>query len=555
MMSAEIAPLKAGRFSDLGRIAFIMLIALAARAWIISRSEVISRDGVGFIRYARQLEDPPVSPKNPDRLMTRTEVLRASFHPPGYAYSILMASYAVRACCTGNEPDIWVRSAQLASLMASLLLVIPTYFVGKAVFDRQTAFVATLIFQALPVSAQVASDGLSDNLFLLAVMNAVWAFVVGLQRASIARIGLGGFLAGLAYLVRPEGLILLPAIAGVLMFARTRREINWRAFLRSGALVTAGALAVIVPYAATIGRITNKPTGGQLFNWLGGEEMKPTWVSQTPLPRQDVNLLLADWWNDFGNGEQPTMLWAGSAFGRELLKTSFYVMPFLALVGAWATRSQLRAGGGMQLLVLLGTLHSLLLLRLAKGAGYVAERHTLLIVLCSSYFAAAALPYISDRVARIGYGSGRRWSIVAAVMLVASCLPASMKPLHASRAGHRGAGLWIAAQNEPDAYLIDPFSWGEFFAGHTRLPATMRFDEKTVYVIVEANSRLHPRLHMMPFAKHFAAIGKPVYQWPANVPAENARVFVYRWQGDDFNYQWALAYIESRRAREQGARE
>ena len=60
------------------------------------------------------------------------------------------------------------------------------YFVGKSLFDRQTAFIAALLYQVLPVCTQVTSDGLSDSLFLLMTAMALWFGVIALRTALLA---------------------------------------------------------------------------------------------------------------------------------------------------------------------------------------------------------------------------------------------------------------------------------------------------------------------------------------------------------------------------------
>lgn len=535
--------------SDLWRVGFVMLLVLATRSWIIAHSEIISRDGIGFIRYALQLEEPPDSPTEPGTRMTRTDVLRQSFHPPGYSVSILAVSWPVRAFL-GDTSDAMRRSAQIASMLASLLLVIPLYFLGKLVFDRQTAFVGTLLFQMLPVTTQVASDGLSDTLFLCFIMTATWLTALGLRRPHWAWFAAAGIMTGVTYLVRPEGLMLGVAAGMVLLWCRVRREISSAALIGRGSAMLVGLLIILVPYVCTIGRLTNKPTGAQLFQWLGGDKMKPSWIRQADVGpvRPDVNFPLADWFNDFGKGKQPDLVWATQAFGKELLKASFYVLPFFAMIGFGALWPSIRRDPAAMLIVVLGVCHSLLLWRMAKGAGYVAERHTLLIVACGSYFAAAAFPVLGERIAQIKrcgrLGSARFWSALLAVVVVASSVPAAIKPLHTSRGGHRAAGLWIAAQQEPHAWVLDPFSWAEFFAGHKRLPSRVNDSTRVVYIVTESNANLHPRLHMMQMARYIAERGKLVYHWPEAAPVDQGKVFVYRWEGADLPVLWERACFE-----------
>ncbi len=528
-------------FGDLWRICFIALMCLATRSWVVAHAEVVSRDGVGFIRYAMQLEDPPASTAHPDRQMTLAEVLRKSDHPPGFAAAILAVSKPVRAFMGCTSAASMVLSAQIASVLASLLLTSPMYFLGKLIFNRPIAFIATLIFQVLPASTQVSCDGLSDSLFLLTSTTALWFAAIGFRRTSVAWFALAGLTSGLAYLVRPEGLIVAFVAVLVMIWCKLRGDLSWRLLLGRGSVLATGVLIMAGPYIATIGRLTNKATGEGLLHWLQGEEMRPSWIS-TEVPNSDfrvancsVNFPLADY---IHSGTKPDAAWAGKALARELLKASFYVLPLFSAIGFVLLWPRVRGDAAVLLLVALGLCNTILLWAVAMGAGYVAERHTLLIVLCSCYFAAASFPLLGERLAsipRLGrIGSASCWASFIAVAFVAASAPAGLKTLHAGRSGHREAGLWIAAQHEPKAIILDPFSWCEFYAGNIRLPSTMSDDKHVVYSVMEKGVNEHLRLHMMKFARYFSERSALVYQWPENAPDDRVKVQVYRWQGDDF---------------------
>src|SRR5207302_4023597 len=123
-------------------------------------------------------------------------------------------------------------SAQLASNLAAVLLVIPMFLLGAILLDRRIAFWGTLLFHVLPVSAHVLSDGLSEALFLLLSVTALWFAVYGMRARSAGPWLLCGLFCGLSYLTRPEGaLILLSgalALAAAQMVATCRRP--WRRF-------------------------------------------------------------------------------------------------------------------------------------------------------------------------------------------------------------------------------------------------------------------------------------------------------------------------------------
>src|SRR5262249_49551581 len=114
---------------DAALIASLLLFSLGIHSWLIGHTEVTARDSVGFIRYAWQLEHQPWG-----------ELLRQNHQHPGYPILLLATSYPVRRLARGTDAELFQLSAQLASALAGMLLVIPMYFLGKLLVNRSTGF-------------------------------------------------------------------------------------------------------------------------------------------------------------------------------------------------------------------------------------------------------------------------------------------------------------------------------------------------------------------------------------------------------------------------------
>lgn len=542
-ISPPILPPRREWLSDAWRIGFILLLTLATRGWLVAHTEVLSRDSIGFIRYALTIEDPPSDPANPNVKLSRVAVLQQSFHPPGYAVAIIAVSQPVRAIM-GTTSESMALSAQLTSVLTSLLIVFPLYFLGKILFDRPIAFVGTLIHQILPVCEQITSDGLSDGLFMLTMATALWFTALAFRRQSYGWFFASGAAMGLSYLVRPEGLVLLLATGLVMMRCRWRGEVTWRkSVVQAGALFV-GLLVVTGPYIATIGRLTNKPTGNGLLRWLSGEALKPSWVtvSEAPEPPEAVNIPLARWWPDDGKGKGPTSSWAFHALVAELLKATFYVLPFFSVLGLFLLRHEVRNDPGVSLLLLLGVCDVVLLWFIASGAGYLAERHALPVVLSACYFAAAAFPILGEKLAMLPLlkriGSASFWGAFLVTLYIAAIAPAGLKTLHPNRGGHLAVGRYLAAHAQPGDMIVDPFAWAEFHAGYIRSFPVPSSDQRVAYAVLEGGDNTHQRLHLLPAAKAVEEHGRLVYWWPEGQPPEHAKVRVYRYEGDDFAALW-----------------
>src|SRR6185503_1575345 len=134
----------------------------------------------------------------------------------------------VRYVRGGIDPEGMRLSAQLASSLAALLLVIPMFFLGKELFDRRVGFWGALIFQWLPVSAHVLSDGLSEALFLLFTASALLFAVHAVRGAGWRHYVLCGACTALSYLTRPEGALVALALGATMLGSQM-----WPAWRRS----------------------------------------------------------------------------------------------------------------------------------------------------------------------------------------------------------------------------------------------------------------------------------------------------------------------------------
>src|SRR5262249_45457258 len=161
---------------------------------------------------------------------------------------------------------------QLASNLAAILLVLPMFYLGKALFDRGVAFWGTLLFNVLPVGGHLLSDGLSESLFLLFAITGLLFAVRGLQRPSIKTFALCGVFAGLSYLTRPEGALIVVAtcLTLLLMQCVPHQRRPWRHALACAGTLGIAGIVVGAPYWAATGKFTNKPSVNHFLKAEGG---------------------------------------------------------------------------------------------------------------------------------------------------------------------------------------------------------------------------------------------------------------------------------------------
>jgi hypothetical protein len=532
---------------DLALLVLLLALAGGLRAWVIARTEVVARDGVIFISYALQLEQQPWR-----------RVLRDNHQHPGYPLSVLAVSLPVRHLLGGTNCDTMQLSAQLASALAAVLLVLPMFYLGKELFDRRVGFWAALLFQCLPVSGRVLSDGLSEALFLLLLTTALLAAVRGLRSGARGPFACCGLCTGLAYLTRPEGAILVPVLLLLLLLTQAvaawRR--GWRWTLSRGAGVTAVALALASPYLVATHHLTNKPVGMKLFHKPLPQPQRGEATSPCGGVAAGRRPLLAVWLSQDRGLAQRLGKALGGVLG-ELLKGFQYVAWVPAVLGLWWNRRCFRVRPDVWLLPLLFLAHTLVLWRLALAAGYVSERHVLVLVLCGVFPAVAGTLELPRRLFAWGRtrtsenapaptgrwclpGNAPAWSALLLLGLAGVGLPKVLQPLHANRVGHHAAGRWLAEHARPQDLVWDGhFGWASFYSGRL-LPQNPRrlgpADRVSCFVIKgisrERENPYGPTNAQadLPVEVIRALGGERVFRWPADSPWDRARVVVWKIQ-------------------------
>jgi hypothetical protein len=525
IQTAEEPALRSSRWSDLKLLALLLALAAGIHLWLIRHTEVTARDGVGFIRYAWQLQTQPWAP-----------VLRENPHPPIYPLTVLAMSYPVRQLAAGNDQAVMQLSAQLASALAGTLLVIPMFYLGRQFFDRRVAFWAAALFQCLPGGSRVLADALSEAIFLLLTATATLLAIQAVRSRRPSRFAWSGLFGSLAYLARPEGILIILAQGLVLLGAQLipswRRP--WRQTIVCGVSVTLVAVAIASPYIAVIGRFTNKITGQDILH-----TSVPDWKSY-PQARGGSPPLAASLFAVYNQGSKEVSLlnrhiWCLASVWREVAKGYHYIAWAPALVALIYFRKQFCTRPEIWVCWGLIFLDVLLLWRVAFVAGYLAERHSLLIVMSSIVWAVGGITIIAEHLGRWLSrswfpSSGKIWALLILLALAGSGLPKTLEPLHTNRAGFHAAGLWLADHAQPGDLIIDPFSWTEYYAGQVRRQLQApRSPPQFIYVVLGGTKTEHERLPMMPVAKKCAENGVLVFQWqPHKIKAEEVQVYQVR---------------------------
>ncbi|CAN5622209.1 hypothetical protein BH11PLA2_BH11PLA2_52130 [soil metagenome] len=526
------------RGADAAAMLSLLVLATLLHGYVVRHTCVTARDSMRFARTALNLESPNVKVDMfnlPHR--GAVEVLKDAKEcpdPPGYPVAVLAVSKIVRLSYDAPLADQMLLSAQIASSFAAVLLVLPTYWLGRLLFGSAfIGFAAAILFQVLPTSAHVLSDGLSDSFSLLGISTALVFGVRAVQTMSTFNTLMCGIASGCAYLVRPEGVLVMLAVGAVISVLALGKQWARTAALGRLTALMIGVMLPAAPYMALINGVSNKPSVIDAI-----QKLTP-WRAKVATAEAPHTVLLAEWYT--GQGSQ--LGWAATAIFKETFKTAHYAPFVLAIYGLFLCRSKFRTDPGFALVAVLGVMHTLLLFVLAMKPmpadlspgveavpPYISERHTLLLAYLASLFAACTLPKLS----RFKYGS-----CVLLAGLIASALPTALRPLHENRNGHIQAGHFLAGQIAPTDALIDPFDWAQWYAGRMlyAVPLDPPDDLLTArWVVWEPTAGTkqnpHSRLPRLEVARNVVNDGgnPPVlmFQWPPNVPPEQAKVVVYK---------------------------
>lgn len=509
---------------DYLRLGVLLLVATAVHVWLVTHTATTARDGVGFARNAISLQSPHQTATGHDPGRSVLTVIKEAQHPPAYPVAIWLVGKIVRNAGSLSHPEAYLLAAQIVSAAAGVLLVVPVYLTGRMLFGRSVGFAAALLLQVLPTPARLTSDALTEGMYLLGASTAVMLGVRAVRRPGVGGFLLCGLATGFTYLVRPEGLLIAAGVGTTAVALLASRR--WPLDLTLGRLaaLVVGVAFVAGPYVYVIGKLSNKPTSDEMLTpsinpraKLFEQAPKTGAMAVVTVP------LFAEW----REGGESRVVWAAGAVASETVMALFYVPAALAVIGVILLRRRVVADPGLWCLLILAGLSGLLLTAVGVKAGYVSERHTLLLVMIGCVLAAAALEPLAELVRN---RVRAEWLLVGIAL---AALPATLKPLHANREGFKHAGRWMAEHVTPADCVIDPFEWAQFYSGRSLYGVpTDPANPPHTYAVADDRTRpdQHGRLPRLDQAIDVMTNGnsRVVYHWPEDVPEADAKVFVYR---------------------------
>ena len=432
------------------RITLLMAVVAAGLYWVAHHAEVSLADGLRSVRQAGRI----------DRGDLAGGLWRSIDHP----MHPLAVAAVHRVIGGGDAPYAWQTAAQFASVLTLVLAAVPLYLLARELFDDDaTASLAVLLVLLGPVACAAAVNVLSETTFLLFWTWGLWASARFLRDGSFAWLVPAVGFGALAYLTRPEGVLIHAALVATMLLLTLSRgtRILWPRWCAAVAVLVLGPVVLVGPYVAVKGGVGTKPAVARL---IGTEPEAPPEAlerERPPTPGQSTAARYADATGRVFKAVRGAVTWPllplsaagiysvfrGSGRGRAR------AWVFLGAIGGFA------AAG---------------LVRLHATGGYCTVRHALIPGVILTLFAARGLVWVLRDLPIdgrwLGLGEGRVrpgplvWA-VALVVLLALPVYQARTPYGTSFGPYRQAGLWLAGRPEADGALVDLTDWTLFFSG------------------------------------------------------------------------------------------
>ncbi len=414
----------------------LFLFALAVRVYMVVTADVITPDGLLYIKIARLIGAG-----------NWKAVYEDGFYST-YPFIILLFQKVFHD---------WETAGRMASAVLGSLAVLPFYFLLRRIFDVKIAVVASVFFILSPRIVQYSSDVLREPLFWCCSLASLWAAWRGIEGRKWIFIVLASLFAGLASFTRTEGLALIPII--ILWMAWTllyrERKVLWCLGLLVVFLVSFPAI-----FMAPLHFVKSK-TGQWEFGQIGTKipdllekSHRATSADAAKASREGKSLFAR-----VANNRYVSSLWETSCkYFR-----SFHVVLIVLLFFGMVRRKVIPYTEKEILFVIWFCVYLLLTLSYAFKVSYVSTRHGLLMGIPSLLWVSIGFWELSSRVERLSAKRGWNPKLthhVGVWLLVLVCLSIIPKTLQSADRGKmelKTAGVYLKrAGYSEETFVVEP---------------------------------------------------------------------------------------------------
>ncbi len=368
----------------------IVALAITVRGYAAWTDEIIFNDGPLFLETVQQILDGNLG-----------AALSGIFHP---LTAILIAGLH---WVSGWELEI---CGKVLSVASGGLATAALFALARAQFGQATAVLAAVLFAVHPRMVAIASNVQSDGIHLAFVICGAWLSWRALETGRFLTGVMIGIVCGLAYLTRPEGLVIGVVLGLWLLADWYSGRIEARHFWR----VVGGLVVTVMLF------------GGPYIWKISQQDDGWTLTRKKELVPAELTL--------------PTLDRVGAAFsevqkdGRRAATTAFLLLALLAWRPGWPSRRT------RFFLSYLGVFF-VVLMAVQLESGYVSRRHWLVPAALMIPFSAVGLQRVAKKCSELARMP--RLAPVLMVMMLLGFLIESVPENEPKKLARRDAALWL----------------------------------------------------------------------------------------------------------------
>lgn len=224
----------------------LTLLAFIIRLLMVRFNTGLSGDGVWYATLGKNLISGNIK-----------EGLSA-YWPPLYPFLIGVSSLVF------SDLEF---AGRFVSVLAGSLLVVPVYLLCRNLYDKEVAFVASLLVAIHALLISSSTDLLTESTYTLLFTTSILLGLFALLRGRVSLFFLTGLSFTACYLVKPEAIGYIGLMTLLTLSARLyRRRVQTRKVLLSSLLLLAGFIILAGPYILYIHQQTGRWTISEKFS-------------------------------------------------------------------------------------------------------------------------------------------------------------------------------------------------------------------------------------------------------------------------------------------------
>ncbi len=184
-------------------VALLLGLAFGVRLYMVFHTYVISNDGVLYIMTSKLISQGKIG--------ASLDVYFLNLYP------FMIAAFQ-------KVFSDWHFSAQMVSAVFGSLTVIPLYFLIRSWFDRDVAFMSSVLFVFHPYLVRFSAEVIRGPTFWFFCMMAMWVGWEAISRKKAWLFVLTSLLGAASLLLRTEGIFIVPLVAVWILLK------DWRTF-------------------------------------------------------------------------------------------------------------------------------------------------------------------------------------------------------------------------------------------------------------------------------------------------------------------------------------